>query len=279
MNKSRIESIESYIDSYIYNSIPKDLPRYAYVYHLQMAFTDFAVDHGAIFGPFEKHYSFSLSANTYWAYKKLEEEDNFEFEYDQKLHFIAINNILLGYQYSILCEIFPKLHNGLAELKETSTNHFEIIEQELSREHFIFMHEYSKRNMLSYILQMLCGKNTAMDKEDRAYNLLEHYGSYWSEQLNSSDFKDYSRLEWGGVAIYFTLAALRRYISLYDNDFNIEKYHPSNLVVKLSEKWKDYLPDFLNTSIESTNRILDDFIYKEHGYGYYPKCLITDAPI
>jgi desulfoferrodoxin (superoxide reductase-like protein) len=279
LEKDKIEEIENKIDRVIFDSINPEYPLYKYIYHLNLAYNNLLIETGALFSTTEKFYNFSLSVNIHLAYKKLKAEGNFDYIYDKEMHYDCLSKIMNGFLYALLCEEFPKLYSGKSKMKIDSEGVIKFESLKYPRSQYYYLHEYSKRNVLRYVLQYIAGETFKLDKEDRAWRLTRNYLNYWAEQLNAEDFTNYSRLEWGGVNLFLTLASMRRWIDIYDNDFDFDKIHASDTMIKFTHKWKSDLPPFIDSNIESVEKVLDDYTYKPRGEGYFPKILIHEAPI
>lgn len=279
LEKDKIKEIENEIDKVMFDSINSEYPLYKYIYHVNLAYNDLLIKTGSLFSTTEKFFNFSLSTNIHLAYKKLKPEKNFDYSYDKKMHADCLIKIMNGFTYALLCEEFPKLNSDQGKMFIDSKGVIKFDTLIYPRSQYYYLHEYSKRNVLRYVLQYIAGETFELDKEDRAWKLTSNYLNYWAEQMQQQDFIRYSMLEWGGVNLFLTLASMRRWIDMYDNDFNIERFHPSNTIIKFTDKWKSELPVFIGSNIENVEKVLDDYTYKPRGEGYFPKILINEASI
>lgn len=118
----KIDEIEEKIDVWLIDRLDENIPRNKYIYHCNLAFIDIVIDQKMLFTPYERHYLFSLNFNTHIAHLKLKEEPNFDFSFDHLLYIFAYGMILEGMKYSMLCDIFPLLHSGKANMKINGSN-------------------------------------------------------------------------------------------------------------------------------------------------------------
>lgn len=216
INKEDIREIEDEVDAYLFRILDKTLPRYKFIYHINLVYIDFVVDKKLWFSTTEKHFMFSLSYNTFLAYKKLEEEESFDMKFDSKLHLYCYELLIKGMQYSMLCDNFSAVHATKSKAiiqNKTNTIFFEKIKS--PRLQYDFFCKYKIRKALSYTLQMVSGMLNEIDEEDAALELSKVYLNFWNENMLYDDFEPYSRQDWGGVTLFFTQASMRRYIKLY----------------------------------------------------------------
>lgn len=271
--------IEQKIDCWLYDLLPENIPRNKYIYHCNIAYIDIVIDQKMLFTPFEKHYLFSLTYNTHIAHKKLREEESFDYSIDEELYKIAFNMIIRGMQYSMLCDVFPLLHAGKAELKyDNHEIYFET--KNIPRKHYKFISDYSIRKYLSYTLQMECGRMQTHNDEDIAMKLADRYMHFWNENMLYEDYEPYSRLDWGGINFFFTVGSMRRFNKLYKKDFNITSLGIGEMMILLSPEGVKELRNWVPaTSEELYQEALQDNIYKPLGKGLFPKLSISDAPL
>jgi hypothetical protein len=275
-----INEIEEKIDRYLYDILDESIPRNKYIYHCNLAYIDIVIDAKVLFTVYEKDYLFSLDYNTFLAHKKLKEEDNFDYIFDPKLYKFAFQMILFGFQYSLLCNVFPLLHAEKATLDIDDNGVISFKIKEIPRKYYKFISDYSIRKTLSYMLQIASGKLQKQEDEDAAMKLMDIYFHFWSENMIYSDFEPYNRLEWGGVNMFFILASMRRFVKLYNNDFDIVKMDSQKMMVLLSPKGAHGLRDYVLTENEEMyQKVVNDYTYKPLGNDLYPKSSVADAPV
>ncbi len=275
-----IDEIEGKIDKYMYDILDDTLPRNKYIYHCNLAYIDIVIDSKMLFTYYEKDYLFSLDYNTFLAHRKLKEEKKFDYAFDQRMYRIAFNMIFLGFQYSLLCNVFPLLHAGKANIKVNEDKSISFESKNIPRKHFKYIEDYSTKKTLSYILQIATGKLQEECDEDIAMKLMKLYFNFWNENMMFSDFEPYNRLEWGGVNIFFILASMRRFIKLYKADFDIVSVDSQKMMILLSPRGVKGLREYVITENEEMyEKIIADHIYKPLGNNMYPKSSVADAPI
>ncbi|MFL8798378.1 MULTISPECIES: hypothetical protein [Clostridioides] len=275
----KIYKIEDDIDKWLIDELDKSIPRNKYIYHCNLAFIDIIVDQKVLFTPFEKHYLFSLTYNTNIAHRKLQEEEDFDYMFDEKLYILSFNRIILGFYYSILCDIFPLLHSkkGIMEIKDRNIS-FKL--NNIPKKNFKYINDYSIRKTLSYTLQIANKKLENCDDEEIAIKLSELYMNFWSENMVYEDYEPYSRLDWSGIGFFFIVASMRRFNKLYKEDFDIVSVGSHKMMIILSpngvKKLREYVPA---TNEELYKLALEDNIYKPIEDGYFPKLNISEAPL
>lgn len=277
----RIDEIENKIDSWIYDNLNPDIPRYKYIYHCNLAYIDIMIDNKMLFTPYEKHYLFSLNYNTHIAFLKLKEEDEFDYKFDYDVYPQAFQMIILGMEYSRLCDIFPLLHSGKANMSIIENDiYFNV--QEMPKKHYKFISDFTMRKLLSYTLQMAngaCEKKNDSD-EDIAMKLADLYMHFWNENMQASDYEPYTGMDWGGISFFLIVAAMRRFNKLYKKDFDIVSLDSQKMMIIMSphgsKKMRTFVP---SENDELYNLALEDHIYKPMGKGLYPKASIADAPL
>lgn len=275
----QVSLVENHIDNWLYERIDVSLPRNKYIYHCNLAYIDLVIDQKIFFSPFEKHYLFSLDYNTHIAHKKLTEEDKFDCSFDQKLYAYAFDMIICGFQYSMLCDIFPLLHSEKADMIiEGQDISFQI--KNLPKKNYKYISDYSMRKALSYTLQMASGKLQDCDEESAAMKLADIYMHFWNENMVYDDYEPYTRSDYGGVSFFFILAAMRRFVKLYRKDFDIVSLDSQKMMIILSpygvSELRGYVPGKDDTLY---NLALEDHIYKPIGKGTFPKLSVADAPL
>ena len=275
----RVSLVEDQIDNWIYERLDASLPRNKYIYHCNLAYIDLVIDQKILFSPFEKHYLFSLDYNTHIAHKKLTEEDCFDFSFDRKLYAYAFDMIIRGFQYSMLCDIFPLLHSEKATMVIEGQNiSFQI--KNFPKKNYKYISDYSMRKALSYTLQMASGKLQDCDNESAAMKLANIYMHFWNENMVYDDYEPYTQLDYGGVSFFFILAAMRRFNKLYRKDFDIVSLDSQKMMIILSPhgvaELRGYVPGKNDTLY---NMALEDHIYKPIGKGTFPKLSVADAPL
>ncbi|MEW4264485.1 hypothetical protein Q0N30_12395 [Priestia megaterium] len=281
INDEDLKKIESEIDNYMFNRLNKNIPRYKFIYHMNLAYINFVTQSKILFTVAEKHFLFSLSYNTFLAYKKLPEEEDIKFELDNKLLDYCFHFLISGMQYSILCDLFPALHSKKAvAIIGDNSNAISIEEDSLPRKQYDFLTKYTIKKALSYTLQMISGKLDNRPEEEVVSHLTKSYLNFWNENMLYDDFEPYSRTDWGGINYFFTSASMRRFIKLYRKDFKISQYDLSKMMIVISPKGVDKLVNYtLSEDKEAVDSVLNDFIYKPLGKGLFPKTNISDAPI
>lgn len=274
-----VNEVEEKIDKWMIENLDKSIPRNRYIYHCNLAFIDIVVDQKALFTPFERHYLFSLTYNTYIAHLTLKEEEKFDYSIDKHLYALAFNMIIKGFQYSMLCDIFPMLHSekGVMEVNGKEIT-FKL--KDIPKRNFKYISDYSIRKALSYTLQMVNSKFQNCDDEEIAIKLAEEYIYFWNENMRFDDYEPYSRLEWGGIGFFFVLASMRRFNKLYKNDFNILTMSPAKMMIVLSTKGVKDLRRWVPTDNDKFYELaLKDNIYRPIGNGSFPKLSISEAPL
>lgn len=279
--QARIREIETEVDNYLFNALNEDIPRYKFIYHMNLAYIDFVVGKGILFSIAEKHFVFSLSYNTFLAYKKLPEEEVTDFTWDDKLYHYCLQFLIKGMQYSILCEMFPVLNSSKAKaVIDEKTRVVSVKEETPPRKYHDFISKYTMRKALSYNLQMVSGMLNDKSEEDASWELTKQYMDFWNENMMNDDFESYSRQDWAGVTLFFTLASMRRFIKLYRTDFDMRNVSPAKMMVLLSSEGRKKINEYtISNDSETVDKILKDFIYEPIGNGLFPKSNISDAPI
>jgi Holliday junction resolvase-like predicted endonuclease len=182
----------------------------------------------------------------------------------------------------MLCGEFPGVYSDIKKVNfdvQRRTISFNE-ERDIPRKLYEFISKYTIRKALSYTLQMASGQLSDKETEKAALELTKLYFHFWSENMLFEDFEPYSRLDWGGIENFFTLAAMRRFIKLYRADFNIEKFDSQKMMILISPKGKEKIKDFTVTKDqEIIDKVLEDFTYKPIGKGFFPKSSISDAPL
>ncbi|TQR19922.1 hypothetical protein [Psychrobacillus vulpis] len=281
MINERIKQIEDEVDQYLYNKLDENIPRYKYIYHMNLVYIDYIIKNQLWFSQVEKHIVFSLSYNTFLAYKKLKEEDTTDFNFDQNLYLVCFENLIFGMEYSMLCEVFPavrsnKTRMNINEEKKTIT----VQQDNLPRGQYEFFLKYIMKKSLSYTLQMTSGMLEKKPIEEAAWELTEGYFSFWNENMMYDDFEPYSRQDWGGISSFFTSAAMRRFIRLYREDFNLNRIKPAKVMVVLSPYGREKLVEYtISQDKEMVEKVLNDLIYKPIGNGLFPKSHLSDSPV
>lgn len=277
----QINIIEDEIDRWIYEKLDSNIPRNKYIYHCNLAYIDIMVDQKMLFTPYEHHYLFSLNCNIHIAYKKLKEEEEFNYKFDYDLYPIAFQMILMGMNYSMLCDIFPLLHSGKAVMDMKGKDIYFKIDN-LPKKHYKFIGDFSMRKCLSYTLQMANGglKKKHTEDEDIAMKLADLYMHFWSENMQYDDYEPYTRMDWGGISFFFIVAAMRRFNKLYEKDFDIVSLDSQKMMILMSPNGTSEMRGFVpSENDELYQQALEDHIYKPQGKGIYPKANIADAPL
>lgn len=280
MTKEELIELENKIDNYLFDILDSSIPRNKYIYHCNLVFIDINIDQKLLFTVNEKDYLFSLSYNTFIAHKKLQEEKECDFKFDKALYVYAFKMILLGMQYSLLCNVFPLIHSGKAkiEVDESGVMSFEI--KNILRKNYKYISDYTVRKALSYTLQMANGKLSELEDEQIAMKLSEIYMDFWNENMLFQDFEPYTRLDWEGISFFFVLAAMRRFNKIYKNDFDIVTTGSQKMMIVLSKKGVEQLRGYVpNNDNDLYEMALEDNIYKPLGKNLYPKLSVSDAPL
>ena len=277
----QIDIIESSIDRWLFDKLDVNIPRNKYIYHCNLAYLDIMVDQKMLFTPYERHYLFSLNYNIHIAYKKLIEEDQFDYRFDYQLYPVAFKMILMGMQYSMLCDIFPLLHSDKAEMTKKGSDIFFKID-DLPRKHYKFINDFSMRKCLSYTLQMANGKlvESNVNDDSVAMKLADLYLHFWSENMQNDDYEPYTRMDWGGISFFLIVAAMRRFNMLYKKDFDIAALDSQKMMILMSPNGVPRMRDFVPSKDDGLyKKALEDHIFKPQGKGLYPKASIADAPL
>jgi len=276
-----IGKIEEEVDEYLFKSLNKSIPRYKYIYHINLVYIDFVIDKKLWFSTTEKHFMFSLGYNTFLAYKLLDEEEVFEYKFDVNLYKYCFEFLIKGTQYSMLCDNISATHAGKSIAKIANKSNTIFFEKNRApRFQYDFFCKYKIRKALSYTLQMVSEKLAYSDEEDAAFKLSKVYLNFWNENMLYEDFEPYSRHDWGGVNLFFIQAAMRRYIKLYRKDFDIVDVDSQKMMIILSPQGANKIVDFTLSQDETmVNHVMNDFIFKPLGDKLYPKANIIDAPI
>ncbi|WP_055669065.1 hypothetical protein [Desnuesiella massiliensis] len=274
-----INEVENIIDQWLADQLNELIPRNKYIYHCNLAFIDIVIDQKVLFTPFEKHYLFSLTYNTHIAHLKLKEEETFNYVFDRDLYVIAFNMILKGFQYSMLCDIFPLLHSkkGIMEVNGQNIT-FKL--KNIPKKNFKYINDYSIRKALSYTLQMANGKLENCNDEEIAMKLAEVYMHFWSENMVYGDYEPYSRLDWGGIGFFFILASMRRFNKLYKKDFDIVAVDSQKMMILLSPNGVKNLREYVPATNDKLFKMaLEDNIYSPIEKGSFPKLNVSEAPL
>ena len=280
MNK-KVSIIEDEIDRWLSDNLDPSIPRYKYIYHCNLAYIDILIDYKMMFSQYERHYLFSLNYNTHIAYKKLKEEETFDYKFDRVLYPIAFNMVWLGMYYSILCDIFPLLHSEDAEMIVKGKNIFFNI-KDIPKKHYKFISDFTMRKLLSYTLQMANGiyKKRNYDDEDIAMKLADLYMHFFSENMKPDDYEPYTGMDWGGISFFLIVAAMRRFNKLYESNFDIVTLDSQKMMILMTPKGLSKMRDFVPSKNDKLyETALDDHIYKPIGKGLFPKANIADAPL
>lgn len=281
MLDEKIDTIENDIDRWIYDKLNSNIPRNKYIYHCNLAYIDIMVDQKMLFTPFEQHYLFSLNYNIHIAYKKLNEEDEFDYRFDYALYPLAYQMIIMGMYYSMLCDVFPLLHSDRAVMEQHGKDIFFKLDV-LPKKHYKYISDFSTRKCLSYTLQMANGQlqKKGTGDEDIALKLADLYMHFWSENMQYDDYEPYTRMDWGGISYFFIVAAMRRFNKLYKKDFDIVSLDSQKMMILMSPNGVSEMRGFVPTENDELYRqALEDHIYKPQGKGLYPKAHIADAPL
>lgn len=281
MATKQIIQIEDEVDKFLYNKLDENIPRYKYIYHMNLVYIDYVITNQLWFSQVEKHLVYSLSYNTFLAYKKLKEEEITDFNFDHSLYLVCFEHLIFGMEYSMLCEVFPAIRSNKARMYiNEEAKKITVQQDNLPRGQYEFFSKYIMKKSLSYTLQMTAGMLEKMPLEEAAWNLTKGYLCFWNENMMYDDFEPYSRQDWGGVSLFFTSAAMRRFISLYREDFNLNKIGSEKVMVVLSPYGRDRLLEYtISQDKEMVDKVLNDLIYKPIGNGLFPKSHLSDSPV
>lgn len=276
-----LKQIEVEVDNYLFNQLDERIPRYKFIYHMNLAYIDYVITNKILFSTAEKHFLFSLSYNTFIAYKKLPEEEVFNFEFDNELYDYCFKFLILGMQYSMLCDVFPAINSKKAKATTIEKlKEIHVKEDILPRRQYDFLIKYAMKKSLSYTLQMLSGKLNKLPEEEAIPYLTKNYLNFWNENMLYDDFEPYSRLDWGGINYFLTSASMRRFIKLYREDFKINKFNLASKMILFSPEGRNRLKEYtISQDQEMADKVINDYIYKPLGKNLYPKASIADAPI
>jgi hypothetical protein len=281
MVNNRIIQIEDEVDKYLYNKLDENIPRYKYIYHMNLVYIDYVIKNQLWFSQAEKHLLFSLNYNTFLAYKKLKEEDVCDFSIDPSLYLVCFKHLILGMEYSMLCDVFPAIRSNKAKFNiNEKLKKIKVELEKFPRGKYEFISKYTMKKSLSYTLQMIAGMLDNDHIEEVVWKLTKGYLSFWNENMMYGDFEPYSREDWGGVMLFFITASMRRFVRLYREDFNIEKVGSHKVMVVLSPTGKGELVGYtLSKDQKMVDEVLNDLTYKPIGNGLFPKSSISDSPI
>ena len=280
--ENTLEKIENDIDQWLPNKLDKSIPRYKYIYHCQCAFLDMMIDKKLFFSSaesLETQCIFALNYNIHLAYRYLKEDEAFEYTFDRYLYLYATKMIWEGLIYAELCDIFPKLHSGNASMVQNG-KHISFVYKDIPREKNRLMDYFLFRKPLSYLLQYACGISKKMKDFDRQLFLSDLYNNYWGENLWNNDYEPYTAIEGGGIRDYISFAAMKRFMLLYDNDFDIKRLRLSQVLILFSKNGTEGIRSFIPSNNDDYYKMaFEDCVYKPLGKGDFPKANIADAPI
>lgn len=276
-----IHKIEEKIDSWLIENLDKTIPRNRYIYHCNLAYIDLVIGTGILFTPFEKHYMFSLTYNTYIAHKELKEEEHFNYIRDEKLYNYACKVILQGVSYSFLCDIFPLLHSKKGNMYVENKNiHFKL--DSIPKKNMKYLVDNERRKVLSYLLQMLNGKYEKNKDADEKIveKLTNEYIDFWNENMNYDDYEPYTEMEYGGLDYFFVNASMRRFNKLYKCDFKVLELGSPKMMIMFSPNGvNDIRKTNPSTNDELYKLAFDDNVYKPIGNNNFPKLNLSEAPL
>ncbi|GKS10884.1 hypothetical protein YDYSY3_18840 [Paenibacillus chitinolyticus] len=282
LSKEKTKMIEDKVDDFLFELLDPSIPRYKFIYHMNLVYIDLVVDQKLWFSTAERHFLYSLSYNIFLAYKKLSEEKVFNYIFDNELYLYCMNFLIKGMQYSMLCDEFPTTHSGNKSIymHDISKTISFIESRKMPRKNHEFINRYNSKKALSYTLQMAAGKLQDVDEEEAAHKLTRVYHDFWNENMSYDDFEPYSRLDWGGVTSFFVLASMRRFIKLYREDFNISKIGSHKMMIVISPQGRKKIIEFTVTEDkEILDKVLDDYTYRPIGDGLSPKSHLSNAPV
>lgn len=271
LKSKEIKNLEYDIDNYIIKNIDINYPLYKYIYHLNIAHISYIVNNNLLFTLDERHINFSLTANTYWAYKILNPESSPDFSFDNEMYLNCYENIHNGFKYSILCDEFPKVNSNLSKIDFNAANcTYRFISQNFPRQNIINTLEYTKRNTLKHLLNKIIKEN-ASDSDLAVNKLTNEFCTLLAEQLNRSDFTKYRHRDWISITRYIVFWAMKGYLSFINKeDVKIPIIHPNSF---------NSISSMLDLDLNTFKDVLEDYVYKPIGKNFYPKCTLSDAPI
>lgn len=274
-----VEKLEVEIDKWIYEKMDESLPRHKFIYHCNLVYIDLVIDQKALFSPIEKYFLFSLDYNTHNAHKKLKEEKEFDYRFDNDMYKQAWKMMLWGFQYAMLCEIFPLLHSEKATMDIIDNDIFLSVKK-IEKKNYKYLSDFSMRKALSYTLQMASGKLEKAEEETASKELADLYMHFWNENMLYEDFEPYTRLDYGGISYFFVMASMRRFTKIYRRDFDIVSLDSQKMMIVLSplgsERMRAYVP---GDNDELYKLALEDHVYKPVGKGSFPKLSVADASL
>lgn len=281
ISNEKFQEIEDDIDNWLFNILDERIPRYKYIYHMNLVFIDYIVDQKMWFTNEEKDFVFSLSYNTYLAYKKLNEEENFSYKFDLDLYRYCYSMLIRGFQYSKLCNVFPLVHSKEAIINvDENSEAISIRVENMPRRNRMFFCNYRIRKSLSYTLQMSLRAMEDKTDEDAALKLADVYIDFFNENMLSSDFETYSIGDWGGITLFFIIAAMRRFVKIYRSDFDMEIVDSQKSMIIFSPNRVNEMKEYaISGDHLIANQVLQDYIYKPLGNTLFPKSDVSDAPI
>lgn len=281
MEKS-FQDVEKDIDQWLPKKLNKNIPRFKYIYHCQCAFLDIMIGKKLFFSSaefIEKQCLFALNYNIHLAYRYLKEDEAFEYSFDCNLYAYATQMLWESLIYAKLCDIFPRLYSDKAYMIQNG-KHISFIYKDIPRGKISLMNYYLFRKPLSYLLQNACGITGNMDETSRVLFLSSMYNHYWGENLWNNDYEPYTAIEGGGIRDYFLFTAIRRFMLLYDNDFDMNRLRMSQVQILFSSAGTKNIREFIPTENEEYYKIaFEDCLYKPLGEGDFPKANIADAPM
>lgn len=276
------QEVEKIIDQWLPQKLNREIPRYKYIYHCQCAFVDMMIDKKLLFnsaGSIETQCLFALNYNIHLAYRYLKEDNAFEYSFDNDLYLYATKMLWEGFIYARLCDIFPRLYSGQATMIKNG-KHISFTYKSIHREKNRLMDYYLFRKPLSYLLQTACGITQKFNESDRKIFLSDLYNHYWGENLWNNDYEPYTALEGGGIRDYFLITALKRFMLLYDNDFELRRLRSSQTLILFSKEGTQKIRGFIPTENEEYYQVaFNDYVYRPLGSTDFPKANIADAPI
>ena len=276
------QEIENHIDQWLPQKLNKNIPRYIYIYHCQCVYIDMMIGKKLLFSTaesLETQCIFALNYNIHLAYRYLKEDEEFEYIFDIYLYNYTTEMMWESLIYAKLCDIFPRLYSEKATMTQNGKQ-ISFVYENIPRAKNRLMNYYLFRKPLSYLLQYACAITEGQNEADRQILLLDIYKHYWGENLWNYDYEPYTAMEGGGIRDYFMMTAMKRFMLLYDNDFDMSRLRLSQIQILFSKEGTLKIKSFIPTENDTYYQMaFEDCVYKPLGKGDFPKANIADAPI
>lgn len=277
LTKEEVIKLEEEVDRFIIDEVDESYPRYKYIYHLNLAHIDIILDSKLNGTHLEKYIHLSLNANIHWAYIKLKEEKKIDYKIDENMYKECFINIINGIFYSFLCNEFPKVNSGYGKIIKQKEDKYRFETTYFKREDMEFISDRQHRTSLNAILNKVCENEE--DFMDIDFKLSKYYLNYQEQQFRYNDFKDFTLKDWGGVNLFITISAMRRWVKMYEKKFRMEDIKPANAMIVMSQKSIQEISNQIGAKQKDVKKIIKTLTYKPLGKGLYPKANICDTPI